>query len=86
MFLMLPRLNEVDRPFCRIDVGKCATQVVSVSDQLRQPGREEEYCQSVGPIKDFMLLQTASDAQFQKVLKARPGQAVLYVAGWSDSR
>ena len=35
-------LNNVGRPLCKIDGGKYANHVVSVSDQFRQPGEECE--------------------------------------------
>jgi hypothetical protein len=78
-------LNGVGRPLCRIDGGKYANHVVSVSDQFRQPGEEERETEDAGLIKEFRQLKIANDAKFQQVPNPKTEREILYITGRSGS-
>lgn len=75
-------LNNVGRPLCKIDGGKYAGHVVSVSDQFRQEGEEQA---EDGLIKEFRQLKIANDAKFQQVPNPKTEREILYITGRSGS-
>jgi hypothetical protein len=78
-------LNNVGRPLCKIDGGKYANHVVSVSDQFRQPGDEQGGEEGDGLIKEFRQLKIANDAKFQQVPNPKTEREILYITGRSGS-
>ena len=78
-------LNNVGRPLCKIDGGKYANHVVSVSDQFRQPGDEQGGEEGDGLIKEFRQLKIANDAKFQQVPNPKTEREILYITGRTGS-
>ena len=76
-------LRNVGRPLCKIDGGKYANHVVSVSDQFRQPGDEEG--ETEGLVKEFRQLKIANDAKFQQMPNPKTEREILYILGRSGS-
>ena len=76
-------LNNVGRPLCKIEGGKYAGHLVSVSDHFKQEGDDDKTDE--GLIKEFRQLKIANDAKFQQVPNPKTEREILYITGRSGS-
>jgi hypothetical protein len=77
-------LNNIGKPLCRIEGGKYANHVVSVTDSFQQQQEETEAGEG-GLIKEFRQLKIANDAKFQQVPNPKTEREILYITGRSGS-
>ena len=77
-------LNNIGKPLCRIEGGKYANHVVSVTDSFQQQQEETEAGEG-GLIREFRQLKIANDAKFQQVPNPKTEREILYITGRSGS-
>lgn len=74
-------LNKVGRPLCKIEGGKYANMIVSVSDKFAS--QEEAHDDSL--IREFKRLKIPNDSKFQQIQDTTTERQIVYITGPSGS-